>query len=339
MTLLLIAAGSVVYYQFFYRPAHPLAIGVGIVLGKSVEVVDTPAEVRMVVRTLKEGERVEVLAQTRNWVRIRLADGQMGWVEGKSMVDAETYEAGQRLLKELNKLPAQAVGHTSNTVNLRVDPSREGSQIGQLGEGEKVEIFGRRLVEQPSQPPSSPLPPSSAGPASESTPQEAWYFVRADTKGGWALGRLVDLDLPESISTYAQGTNLVAWLVLNTVDDNGQKVPQYLLADRVGTQEFDFNHIRVLTWWEKTHRYVTAYVESSLDGYFPIRVVHINGVPYFRLRLVDSEGRKFQKIYELSGTITYEIGTLEGWESDAMPTRALPKPTRTRLRRHARARH
>ncbi len=307
-------------------------------LGKSIEVVDTPAEVRMVLGTLKEGERVEVFARTRNWARVRLADGQVGWVEGKSLVDAETYEAGQRLLKELDELPAQAVGHTSNIVNLRLDPSREASQIGQLEEGEKVEIFGRHLVERPPQPVPNSAPPSAASPASESTPQEAWYLVRASTKGGWALGRLVDLDVPESISTYAAGTNLVAWLVLNRVDDNGHKVPEYLLADRADTQEFDFNHIRVLTWWGKKHRYATAYVESNLNGYFPIRAVHINGVPYFRLRLVDSEGRKFQKMYELSGTITFPVGTVEGWESNAIPTRLDSKPTRPRARRHARTR-
>src|SRR2546425_8224876 len=59
---------------------------------------------------------------------------------------------------------------------------------------------------------------------------------------------LVDLDVPEEIGSYTQEYNLVACLVLNTVEDEGRQVPQYLVADRMGTQEMDFNHIRVLTW-------------------------------------------------------------------------------------------
>jgi hypothetical protein len=129
---------------------------------------------------------------------------------------------------------------------------------------------------------------------------------------------------------YAQGTNVVAWLVLNTVVDGGQQVPQYLVADRIGTQEVDFNHIRVFTWWIKDHKYVTAYVESGLNGYFPMRGTSLAGVPYFRLRLIDQGGRKFQKVYGLFDTITRPLGTVDGWESDALPVRPAPRHRRRR---------
>lgn len=115
---------------------------------------------------------------------------------------------------------------------------------------------------------------------------------------------------------------MVAWLVIKTVDDGGQQVPEYLAADREGTQEADFSHIRVFTWWIKNHKYVTAYVESNLNGYFPIRAASIDGVPYFRLRLINEQGEKYQKIYGLFDTITRVVGTVPGWDSDAMP----PKP-------------
>ncbi len=133
------------------------------------------------------------------------------------------------------------------------------------------------------------------------------------------LGRFVDLDIPPGIAMYAQGVNLVAWLVLDTVNDSGRQVPQYLAADRIATRDFDFNHIRVFTWWVKRHKYVTAYVEGSVNGYFPIRVTSIGGVPYFRLRLVDDDGKQFQKVYGLFDTIVKVIGTVPGWDSDAMP--------------------
>jgi hypothetical protein len=314
LLLLLIAIGSAAYYQYVYRPASHAPAEVAYVLSSALEVVDTPAEVRMVVDTLKNGEWVEVTTRTRNWARVSLPDGRTGWVESKNLLDSQTYESGQRLLKEMESLPAQAVGHVAGQVNLRLEPSRDSAQLAQVNERQKVEVFGRRLVERspPDQPAAAPV-------------REAWYLIRAESRAGWVLGRFVALDIPEAISAYGQSTNLVAWLVLDTVDDGGQQVPQYLVADRRGTQEVDFNHIRVFTWWVKNHRYVTAYVESGLNGYFPVRVVRLEGVPYFRLRLVDQEGRKYQKVYRLADTITRPLGTVQGWESDAMPTRPISR--------------
>jgi len=138
----------------------------------------------------------------------------------------------------------------------------------------------------------------------------------------------VELDIPSALSMYAQGANVVAWVVLNTVEDGGRQIPQYVVADRVGTHELDFNHLRVFTWWVKYHRYATAYAESGLQGYFPIRVERREGTPYFRLRLADDEGRKFQKVYGLFDTFTRPIGRLDGWESDAMPAEQPPRHRR-----------
>ncbi len=212
----------------------------------------------------------------------------------------------------LNHIPAQAEGHTTGIVNLRLEPSRDATQLAQLPGDLKVQVFGRRMVDRPA-PDDQPNAPKV---------RDAWYLVRADSQAGWVLGRFITMDVPEDLSAYAQGSNLVAWVVLKNVDDGGKQMPEYLTADRLGTQEADFSHIRVFTWWVKEHRYVTAYVESDLTGYFPIRVAETDGVPYFRLRLTDDKGEKFQKVYGLFDTITRSVGTVPGWDSDAMPETA-----------------
>jgi hypothetical protein len=245
-----------------YKPAHVLSVEVGYVLPPSIKVVDTPAEVRIIVGSLTSGERVEITRRTRNWAQIRTAANLTGWVENKELLDSQIYEGGQKLLRDLKEIPAMADGHTSGIVNLRLEPARDAAQLAQLPE---------------------------------------------------------NLDPPEQRAPYAQGANMVSWVVLKKVDDAGQAVPEYLTADRLGTQEADFSHIRVFTWWIKNHKYVTAYVESNLNGYFPIRVAVVNGTPYFRLRLMDDQGQKFQKVYGLFDTITRTVGTVPGWESDAMP--------------------
>ena len=279
-------------------------------LPSSLEVVDTPAEIRLAVESVKAGDQVQVLLRTRNWAKVELADGRTGWVESKDLLDSQTYEVSQKMLKDMESLSVQAEGHTPQSINLRFEPSRDSTTLAQLPNNQKLDVFGRKIVERPSQldEPSSP------------TVKEAWYLVRAGTRAGWVLGRFVSLDIPESLGAYAQGSNIVAWLVLNTVPDEGREVPQYLAAERVGNQDVDFTRIRVFTWWVKNHEYVTAYVESGLQGYFPIRVVQTGNVSYFRLPVVDKHANKTQKVYGLFGTITRPLGTVEGWDSSAMPT-------------------
>ena len=308
------------YFFFVYRPRHRPPPEAAVVVPETLDVVDTPAEVRMVIATLRSGDEIQVLDRAREWSQVRMADGRTGWVESKDLLDAATHEHAEGLLKTLADLPVQAAGHTNGMVNLRLEPSRDATQLAQLPQNQKAEIFGRRVVERPPAP-DQPV----ASPA-----REAWYLVRADSRAGWVLGRFVELDIPPALSMYAQETNLVAWVVLDTVEDGGQQVHQYVVADRAGAQELDFNHLRVFTWWVKHQRYATAYVESGLNGYFPIRVVRRNGIPYFRLRLVDDAGRKFQKVYGLFDTITRPVGTVDGWESDAMPTQP---PARHKRRR------
>jgi hypothetical protein len=221
----------------------------------------------------------------------------------------------------MESLPVLAEGHTPQSINLRFEPSRDSTPLAQLPNNQKLDVFGRKIVERPSQ-----LDQPSSPPV-----KEAWYLVRAGTHAGWVLGRFVSLDIPEPLGAYAQGSNMVAWLVLNTVPDEDRQVPQYLAADRVGNQDVDFTRIRVFTWWLKNHRYVTAYVESGLQGYFPIRVVQTGNVPYFRLHLVDKDANRIQKVYGLFNTITRPLGIVEGWESNAMPTQ--PPSRRGRRRR------
>jgi hypothetical protein len=293
---------------------------VAYVLPSSLEVVDTPADIRLAVESVKAGEQVQVLLRARDWAKVKLPDGRTGWVESKDLVDSQAYEASQKLLKGLESLPVQAEGHAPQSINLRFEPSRDSTSLAQLPNNQKLEVFGRRIVGRPSQPDQPSSPPV----------KEAWYLVRADRRAGWVLGRFVSLDIPEPLGAYAQGSNIVAWVVLNTVPDEGRQVPQYLAVDRAGNQEADFTHIRVFTWWVKNHRYVTAYAEGGLQGYFPIRAATTGNVPYFRLNLVDEDGNKIQKVYGLFSTITRPLGFVEGWESNAMPTRPPSPPARRR---------
>lgn len=316
-------AAAAGWYFLMYVPAHVVPPEVAYVLPLSVTVVDTPAQIRLDVTQLKNGDQVQVLSRTRNWAHVRVDDGRTGWLELKDLIDAQTYQRGRQELRDMEKIQPQASGHTSNEVNLRLDPSRESAQLALLAPNEQLQIFGRRYVERaPKSADSTPSPPTENNDqeASAAAVREAWYWVRAGSRGGWVLGRYITLDVPPEISQFAQGVNTVAWLVLNSVPDNGRMVPQYLVADRMEEPQFDFNHIRVFTWWPKNQEYVTAFVESNVPGFFPILVSQVDGKPVFRLRLEDKKGRPYQEIYGMDNTIVRPLGRVDGWESDAMPS-------------------
>ncbi len=319
--MLLIAgtAGALTLFPGCKKPSGPTEFAY--ILPETARLEDSPAEVRLEVAKLRHGDRVGIISRTAHWARVETSDGQTGWVELDNLVDALAYEKGRALLAEMKKDPPQASGRVPSAANLRVEPARDAVQITQLTAGERVEVFGRRMMVKPGQPGKS-----DAG----DMPREAWYLVRSGDRAGWVLGRLVSLEIPEEISQYAQSFNLVAWQALNTVDDNGRSVPQYVAADREDTQDFDFTRIRVFTWNVVRHEYATAYVESHLRGFFPIRVIQVSGMPGFRLKLEDSSGQKIQKVYRMQQTIVRPAGIVEGWESDAVPESAPARRGRRR---------
>ena len=308
-----LAAVLGIYLHWFRKPAR--ALRVDYVTSPSLDMLDTPAVVHKVVAVLKYGDRVEILKAQGDWAKVRAGAGNEGWVITNELIPAKIYEGGQKILEELQKRQSQADGHTIQAANLHLEPHRNAPDLGMLMQGQALQVFDRQVV-------SRTTAGAVAKPAVSSTREsDAWYLVLAGSRAGWALGRMVTLDIPQAISQYAADYNMVAWFVLDKVQDGSVSVPQYLVADREGAFEFDFTHIRVFTWSMRGHHYVTSYVRGGLRGNFPIRVEHVNNVPYFRLRLVDDKGSKFQGIYGLFHTIVRPVGTVQGWESDAMPQR------------------
>jgi Bacterial SH3 domain len=330
LIVLFLAGGAAAYYYLIYLPGHPKTFEVAYVMPSSVTVMDSRAEIHNQIGSLKRGDRVEIVSQARDWVEVRLPDDGKGWIERRDLMDPHTYEGGQKLLKEVKGLPVQAVGHTAFEVNLRLDPSRDGPLLDHLRRNQRVQVFGRRLVPRAKGSDKDSEGAGTGDYSSSSADLEAWYLVRADSRAGWLLGRLVNLDIPSDISGYAQNYNVVAWLVLNTVDDNGRKVPQYVVVDRQDPTDCDFTHLRVFTWWAAKGQYSTSFVKSRLRGYFPLQVVQIQDAPGFRLRLEDAKGRKFQEVYTLVNTLVRPLGIVQGWESSALPPEREPKRSRRR---------
>jgi SH3-like domain-containing protein len=265
---------------------------------------------------VKNGERVEVLDHDRHFVKVRTTTGAMGWVEQRYLVGQDVYDQIQKLTADNQNDPLQAQGTTRNDTNLHVEPGRETEHLYQISSGEKLSVLKRGTAEKPAGVASASR---SAAPGININQQdrkqltvavpviEDWWLVRdSNNRVGWVLARMVDLDIPLDVAQYAEGQRIVAYFVLNQVQDGDKKVAQYLtvLTEPKDGLPFDFNQIRVFTWNVKHHRYETAYHER-LEGILPVTVAQENFdkdglLPVFTVQVQDGKGNVTARKYKLN---------------------------------------
>jgi SH3-like domain-containing protein len=297
---------------------------------------------------VKNGERVEVLDHDRRFVKVRTAKGAIGWIEQRYLVGQDVYDQIQKLTADNQNDPVQAQGTTRNDTNLHVEPGRDTEHLYQISSGEKLSLLKRGTAEKPG----AVAPPSrttsratSSATRSGGNPQnnekkqavpviEDWWLVRdSHNRVGWVLARMVDLDVPLDVAQYAEGQRMVAFFVLNQVQDGDKKVAQYLtvVTEPKDGLPFDFNQIRVFTWNVKRHRYETAYRER-MAGVLPVTVAQENFdkegmLPAFTIRVKDDNGNVTERKYKLNTPIVRRV-LAPGEE----PQRASPKRTARRKR-------
>ena len=143
---------------------------------------------------------------------------------------------------------------------------------------------------------------------------EDWWLVRdSHSRVGWVLARMIDLDVPLEVAQYAEGQRIVAFFVLDQVQDGDKKVPQYLtvLTEPKDGLPFDFNQIRVFTWNVRRHRYETAYRER-MEGVLPVAVSQESfdkegALPVFTLRVQGGDGKVSERKYKLNTPIVRRV--------------------------------
>jgi Bacterial SH3 domain len=274
---------------------------------------------------VKNGERVEVLDHDRRFVKVRTATGVTGWVEQRYLVGQEVFDRIQKLTADNQNDPVQAQGAARNDTNLHVEPGRDTEHLYQISSGEKLSLLKRGTAEKPGAVVPRPRSATPTGNAQNGNPQkndknqptpviEDWWLVRdSHNRVGWVLGRMIDLDIPLDVAQYAEGQRIVAFFVLNQVQDGDKKVAQYLtvVTEPKDGLPFDFNQIRVFTWNVKRHRYETAYRER-MEGVLPVTVSQENfdkeGVlPVFSIRVQDDNGNVTERKYKLNTPIVRRV--------------------------------
>jgi uncharacterized protein YgiM (DUF1202 family) len=306
---------------------------------------------------LHNGERVTVLERMQNhrFVRVRSQRGEEGWVQERYLTTQDTFDEFSRMADQFKNVAGQAVALTRAQVNLHVTPGRKTEHLYQLNENEKVDLLERQSVDKNAPPPSAEKPEkedkkdndsepatgeeASAGSPGQTPILEDWWLVRDSQKRvGWVLGRLLYVDVPLEIGTYAEGQRVVAFFVLDQVQDGDKKIPEYLmlLTENKDGMPYDYDQVRVFTWNVRRHRYETAYREHDLSGFLPVTLGQENfdkegNLRTFTLRLADPEGKIREQKYKFSPPLVHQVL--------APGEQPLPKIHHKPARKPARSRH
>jgi SH3-like domain-containing protein len=311
------------------RPKHE-SLGDGYISERSATLWSSVAQVREPVDTLHYGDHVEILARRNDNVKIRTAGGEVGWIDGRILLEPALWTRSTKLLQQAQAIPSQAHGRTKVQTNLRVAPGRTEARLYQFGRGVPVDIVGRAVSDWV-----QTTDEKDTG-ADAPTKKEDWYLVRAvatrppgETSArtaenntttqpgdqnipiaGWVIARFVELDLPDPVREGINSANVraVAWFELNRVPDASGEKPQYLVAGTKGPegQPCDFTTLRAYTWDARKSRYETAFIENNLCGQMPIRLDKgPKGEPEFRFRQI--EGAREERVYRLMQTVVRRI--------------------------------
>ena len=308
---LILALAAVAFLAGCNRGGHRV-LEVDYVSAPQVILRDELSQVYKKVGTAKNGDRVDVLDREKRFSKIRTANGQEGWVEQRYLVTRQVFDGFQKMQQQEKDSPVNGIATTRNDTNLHIEPGRDTEHLYQLAQGAKVSVLKRATVEKNLPGAQLAIP---AG-AKQLKPMEDWWLVR-DQQGhvGWVLDRMIDLDVPIDVAQYADGQRIVGCFILNEVNDDDKKVPQYLmvLTEAKDGQPFDFNQARVFTWNTRRHRYETAYRERNLNGVLPVTVSHEDfgkegDLPTFVLRVKDASGNTIERKYKMNTPIVKRVG-------------------------------
>ena len=336
---------------WFFRPKHEF-LGEAYVGERTATLWSSVAQVRQPLNTLHYGDRVDVVARRNDSIKVRTSAGELGWVEGRYLMDPALWQRSTKLLKQVAGMPVQARGRTKVQTNLRVEPGRTQARLYQFARGVPVEVVGRAVADWV-----QVTDEKEASSEQPETKKEDWLLVRgiatrppgesparsAETTttlpgdqsvpiAGWVISRFLELDLPDPVRDETNSANIrtIGWFELNRISDPAGDKVQYLVAGAKGPegQPCDFTTVRVYTWNLKKERYETAFIENDLCGQLPVMVGKSpKGDPEFRFHVMD--GKKDERVYRLMQTVVRRVreeGDTEKKTGHAAPHNAVPKP-------------
>jgi hypothetical protein len=259
------------------------------------------------------------------WYNVRASDedNTEGWIEASDVMTGKMLAESKKLYEEDKDTPAQATGQLRAATNLRLTPDRsiDDNILQKLVGGDTFEIVGWRRIPKPPDPEDTKnKDPKDKDDKPEDVrlddKYETWYKVRLNISvspapAGWLYGKQVELTVPADIIFYRTGREFVAWSRLDgeqegnivgfvqTGKDAGKegKPGSWVILERSskiqdpnGTDEPDFDHIRVMGYDKYSQDHYKVYLSGKVKGYLPLRVKGSGDTRTFTVKIKDASG-------------------------------------------------
>ncbi|HKF57197.1 MAG TPA: SH3 domain-containing protein [Blastocatellia bacterium] len=288
-------------------------IGEGIVIAPKLKIRSTTAQVALDLAEVKRGDKLEILdhaeiktpTQIDEWykVRTKAADGVVGWVQARDMVNQAVVDKTEVLFQKSKELPAQGKGRLKVRTKLRVDPGGDVATF--LSRNTQVEIVGKqRTTIKPEKQASEDTDEAAEEPEARTI---LWYEIRLPEaeilKAGWVGAQQVDLDVPEEIMYLeGEGRRFTGWVVFDQSHDKAGRIKNnYIgLMKSLGTEgPIDFTRLWVLSYSPAEGHYNGSYIEDGLKGVLPVTLETASGHKGFTIHELDDSGKVVPVEYQL----------------------------------------
>lgn len=98
------------------------------------------------VGTAKHGDKLDVLDIRRRFVKVRTADGVVGWTDSNLLLSPQQMEDLRRLAESAAKLPSMGTATVYDALNMHADPNRQSPSFFQIPESGSVQVIGHRIA-------------------------------------------------------------------------------------------------------------------------------------------------------------------------------------------------
>ena len=116
------------------------------------------------VTTVKHGDRLEILATKRRFLRVRTPSGREGWTDERQLLAASDMTALRELAQRAAKLPSQGIATTYAPLNIHTQPAVASPSFLQLKENEKFDVLQSVLFTRSEAPRQPLIPPTPKKP-------------------------------------------------------------------------------------------------------------------------------------------------------------------------------
>jgi hypothetical protein len=153
-------------------------------------------------------------------------------------------------------------------------------------------------------PPSKPPKPEKTAEPPEPAPTDDWTLVRTSSgAAGWVLTNRIYLAIPDEVAQYAEGHRITTYFSLGKIHDTDRDQDKDIwlwTTIHAGEHPFDYDSFRVFTWNPKRHRYETAYIARSVEGFLPVLVNKSTaGQVTFSVCLTQNDGSRLRRDFVL----------------------------------------